>query len=69
MQLKSEFRNYESLRHPQDSQIIQIAMEHSKRIFLLNIFKIFLSSKIFVYHPNNGHRYYIMIHNMNHLYN
>jgi hypothetical protein len=30
MQLKSEFRNYESLRREHDSQIIQIAMEAGK---------------------------------------
>ncbi|CAF1437733.1 unnamed protein product [Rotaria magnacalcarata] len=32
MQLKSEFRNYESLRREHDSQIIQIAMEAGLRI-------------------------------------
>lgn len=32
MQLKSEFRNYESLRREHDSQIIQIAMEAGKEI-------------------------------------
>ena len=30
MQLKSEFRNYESLRREHDSQIIQIAVEAGK---------------------------------------
>lgn len=35
MQLKSEFRNYESLRREHDSQIIQIAMEAGKLNFIL----------------------------------
>lgn len=35
MQLKSEFRNYESLRREHDSQIIQIAMEAGKSFFFL----------------------------------
>ena len=30
MQLKSEFRNYDSLRREHDSQIIQIAIEAGK---------------------------------------
>jgi RING finger/CCCH-type zinc finger protein len=37
MQLKSEFRNYESLRREHDSQIIQIAMEAGKN-FLFSKF-------------------------------
>ena len=48
MQLKPEFGNYDSLRHAHDLQIIQIAMDKGKRIFLINIFEIFLSSKIFL---------------------
>jgi hypothetical protein len=66
MRLKSKFRNYERLRRAHDSHIIQIAMKHGKRIFLLNIFELFLSSKVFIYHLNNVHHYYMMIHNMNH---
>lgn len=38
MQLKSEFRNYESLRREHDSQIIQIAMEAGKSILFPSIF-------------------------------
>jgi hypothetical protein len=39
MQLKSEFRNYESLRREHDSQIIQIAMEAGKDFILCHLLK------------------------------
>jgi hypothetical protein len=32
-------------------------MKHGKCIFLLNIFEIFLSSRVFVYHLNKSNRF------------